>query len=211
MYNGQGGVRSQLSSCPQREQKMTDNTYVTENGTHLELQAISLYEIDLIKDGTKEKWRKRGEPVDPPTYTIETVGGGKVTKPLTADILEVEDDEAETERRKNEWSLHENALDRMREEISKLITDLFLDGIVNITEVPQEWIDKKKKRNIAIPTDADDLLTLYKRVEIAKTYMDVIGIREKVTALSLPRIPKSSAVGAAEKSFPGGVQEEAGR
>lgn len=182
--------------------------YTTDSGMKIELQPISLYEIDMIRDGTIEKWREKGEAIDPPQYVSLAVGGAEIKHDLTEDNLDVDGDEAETQRRHEAWAKHKDATDRMNEEIGRLVTDLYFDGIANVTEVPQEWIEKKKRRNIRIPTDKDELLTLYKRIEIAKTINDVREIRSRVIALSLPNIPKQAAVGAAEKSFPDTVQEK---
>jgi len=182
-----------------------DKYHITDGGLRVDLVPVSLYETELIREGTRKAWIERGETVLPPTYTIETVGGGKLEKELSADNLVVEDNEQETQRRQEAWAKHVDAVDRMNEEIGHLITDVFLDGIA-LTEVPATWIAAKKKRHIAIPEDKEELLSLYKRLEVAKSMNDINSIRAKVIKLSLPNIPDNSAVGAAESTFPGTVQ-----
>lgn len=181
-----------------------DKYHITDGGMRVDLVPVSLYETELIREGTRKSWIAKGEPVLPPTYTIETVGGGKLEKELTADNLIVEDDEQETQRRQDAWVKHTDAVSRMNEEIGHLITDVFLDGVA-LTEVPDEWVSTKKKRNIAIPEDKQELLSLYKRLEVAKSMNDINSIRAKVIKLSLPNIPDNTAVGAAETTFPGTV------
>lgn len=183
-----------------------ETTYTTQDGKTLELRPISLLEIEKVREGIKLEYKRRGEPIEIPTYTVETVGGGKSVNLLTFDMLET-DDPAETLRRKIAWDAYLGANDRMNNELGKIITDIVMGGIV--CEYPSdEWIEQKRKRYIQIPETKEEILTLYKRLEVVKSLEDITKIREKIIKLSLPRTPEHSAVKAAEDTFQGSLSQK---
>lgn len=165
------------------EQEQERPFFLREDGTKVFIKSISMLELQKVEEGVMREFRERGEPIDPPTYEVETAGGGKLKLPMDASNLEVEGDPAESQRRQDLWRAHRLANERMRTEIGEISTEIIMEGIV--CDMPSdEWIAKKRKRHIQIPDDPEELLALYKTIEIIRTPGDLVKAQQEIMILS---------------------------
>ena len=187
--------------------------FYTEDGRKVYFNSISLMDISEAEKGIEQEYRERGEPIDPPTYTVEAVGGAKITKELTKNNLLVDGDEVETERRMKAWAEHEVATNAMKEEIGTVTTEIILEAIeIDVTdEELQAWAEKKRKRRIKIPTEKDELIKRYKMGELLRTPKDLLKAQGEIMVLSSSGAVTREAVEAAEDTFLRSLQEKANR
>lgn len=174
-------------------------TFITEDGREIPIKAISLLELNMAEEGIKAEYIERGEPITPPTYSVETVGGDKETHPLTADNL-VTDDPTETERRTRLWAEHQDALNRMESEIGRIKTSIVMEGI-DIAPENDDWLARKKRLHIKVPDDPDERLLFYKMTEAVKTPADLSSIQLEIIVLSSSGAIDRKAADAAKESF----------
>lgn len=185
--------------------------FYTEDGRKVYFQSISLMDISEAEKGIEQEYRERKEPIDAPTYTVEAVGGAKITKELTKDNLLVEGNETETERRMKAWAEYEVATNAMKSEIGTVTTEIILDAIeLDVTdEELQAWAEKKRKRHIKIPTEKEELVKRYKMGELLRTPKDLLKAQGEIMVLSSSGAVTREAVEAAEDTFLRSLQEKA--
>jgi hypothetical protein len=82
-------------------------TFTTRDGRILRLRPISPLLVGSARGKVEKEWRERGEPLDPPTYSVQTVGGPEAYD-YDATSIETAPDED-----KARWALHLNAVERM--------------------------------------------------------------------------------------------------
>jgi hypothetical protein len=191
-----------------RKPEKADNVFVNSSGIKVPLLPISMLEMEAIDQNIRKMYKDRGEPIDPPTYEVEVAGGAKVSHPITADNLEVEGNEAETVRRKMQWLIHQDALDRMTKEINRVRTGLILEG-VNV-QIPEDgkWLARCKRLGIILPEDPDELLDFYKKSRIIRTPDDLVDIEMKIIEFSTGTVIPPEKMAAAKAKFLGTIHQE---
>lgn len=186
--------------------------FFREDGQKVYIQSISMVELEKSEEGIRKEFLERGEPIEPPTYTVKTVGKGSVELPMDETNLEVEGDEEETKKRKEAWFKHVQALARMKIETGQIANEIILEGVlVPEGEPSEEWIRKRRRRHIEIPEDPDELLMLYKMTEILKTPHDLLEAEKHIMILSSSGSLKPEDLAAAEESFQSALQAALGR
>lgn len=193
-----------------KPKKKTDKrTFTTEAGLEVNLKPISIYEMQAVEEAIKSEYMRKGELIEPPLYEVEVAGGGTQKHTLTADTLVKEGDEVETAKRQLDWSLYQEALDRMQKEISQIQTMIMLDGIdVELPEPGSQWEKRCKRLHIPIPEDEDERMTFYKMSYILRTPTDLIGVQAEIMQLSSGGAISDERKEAAKALFQRQLQEE---
>jgi hypothetical protein len=188
--------------------------FITSSGKRLHYEPISPVALEYAEQGITKKYRERGEPLDPPTYTVETAGGGSQT--FDHDAESIKDDlEAEAA-----WASYLDAQQRLSTEIGTVRNRIILSAVQ--VELPEDktWMYKQKSWGIEIPllpkdTDYDDpeefeyavveygqeLRLHYLQTELLKTVNDAYGIVDMIMRASLEGAISKEAIDAASASF----------
>lgn len=177
-----------------------------EDGQKVYIQAISLLELNKAEEGIRAEYKQRGEPIDPPKYTVRDAGGGETHLPMNESNLEVAGDPDETEKRFALWNAHQDALSRLKVEIGAVTSEIIFEGI--ICDPPSEaWIAKKKRRHIILPEDPEELLQYYKMTEILKTPGDLVKAQEEIILISSSGAVRREDIEAAGDTFRRQIQD----
>lgn len=175
--------------------------FYTEDGRKVPICSISLTDLKMAEIGIRQEYAERGEPIDPPTYEVKTVGGDVITHFLDETCLEATGNPEETVRRKTAWLNHLDALSRMKAEIGAVTNDIFLDGIDVTLPEDKSWIEIKRKRHIRVPDDPEEQLRAYKVGVILRTPRDFVLAQQAIIFLSSSGAVSMEALEAAGESF----------
>lgn len=145
----------------------------TQNGTELELCAVSELYITSIRTQAKADFIKdHGELLPVPTYTV-TCGGGEFgtwDEEHKHDEKTIED---ANEREKHEWKLYTD----QRRELNGLVwmrtaNAYLVRGVVN--EPPDDgWRERQEKDRLEIPTDPDEIKRHWIETECATSHFEL--------------------------------------
>ncbi len=172
----------------------------TEDGRMVYVKSISLLELTEAEQGLEKHFRAKGEPLDPPNYTVKVAGGGELDYPLTADILETDDPE-ETERRKTAWAAHVDAVGRYNAENGRNTQKIILEGVD--ADVPADgiWEARMRRRYIEVPDDPILKRQKYLLTEVLKTPEDWMRAQNEILLISSSGAIQREAVEAASATF----------
>jgi hypothetical protein len=183
--------------------------YETTGGVKLHLQPVSNLLIAEIAQVVERQFRATGEPIDPPTYTVQTVGGGEQTfyhdettldyppelalRETGGDVQRAEELAAQrTRQTRAAWQAHRDAVERMQRETQRRQGNLLLeDGVVGDKSgecwdgtVPQDWIERQRRRGFELPDDPLELRTFYILRGLLVTPQDQQEVIYRIMALS---------------------------
>ena len=190
---------------------MVDETkiFVTEDGLTLRLKRVNQVLINAVSERVRRKWADADEPVEIPTYTIDTGKSDPQTFPHRvtdkANTLDVKDDPEQTKINWAMWEAHKDALERLAvaQEEAKTQT-VFTFGLD--CEVPDdgEWEQMLEVSGVEVPSDAPGrrfaylwyyALSMYdKNMLIPTLQMVSMGKMVKPDQMSLFRDRVSSAM-----------------
>ena len=159
---------------------MNKYEYKTESGLVLRLKTVSNRVIQGVLLRVKKDFKERGEPITPPFYVVETLGGeGETEKvPLTADTLEDPEDPKQTQRNRALWEQYEDALERLQQEQNEMAASAWPGLGVSVKlpegeeweqfETEMEWVGEAVPEN---PIDRKSFWLMYSGVlsELDKT------------------------------------------
>lgn len=166
---------------------------VTVDGLEVALRPVSQTQIQRINATVETQWRKRGEPVDPPTYTITTATGATETHAHDADSLTTDEERAA-------WEAYQTARAEMEAEQRLRVTKfLLLNGIVGC-EPTEEWAEEQAYWGLEVPADPRERRLEYIQAEVLKTAQDTMDVIQEIMRLSMAGAPKE-AVAAVEAYF----------
>jgi hypothetical protein len=170
-------------------------------------------------------YRERGEPLDPPTYTVQIhlpdgSIGGEETLAFDEKALEVPGDELQTAKNKSDWAAHKNALARLEAEQNTKRSYLWLmGGVICETEATAEgWAREQQSiYGIDIPADPMERRWHYLTTVACPTAEDLARAIGAVTGISLSGLVASEEVDAMVETFryqiqraaPGGIAHPA--
>ena len=149
----------------------------TIGGLEVKLQPTSQTQTQRIQTGIEKRWRERGEPVDPPTYTATTATGE--TETYTHDETSLT-----TDKDRTAWAVYQDALARMTAEINLRVTQyLLLQGVVGCEPTP-EWAEEQTWYGVEAPEDPRERRMLYLETEILRTPEDITTAVREIMKLS---------------------------
>lgn len=200
------------------------NFFITVSGLKVRVEAVSYELIQMATDAIERQFRDANEPIDVPTYEVETAGGSTETHPHEVvyqrdkDGLLVLDENKErivvsstleTEEDRAAWALYDDAISRMNARKTAVETELIIDGVV-VDEQP-EWIAKRNKFGIPIPDDPEERRLHFLSTEILKCPEDYVRAIGAVQLLSLSGIVPPEEIESLMDSFRGYLSETAER
>lgn len=183
-----------------KQQKPEKLSFFTAAGLEIEFEPISPMVLEESESGLLSEYKKRGEPVTPPTYTVETAGGG--TQTFEHDEKSLRNDED-----KKQWDAYIDATRRLLAEQSQLRLEIVLSALKVQLPEDKEWERKYKRWHITVPDDSDDKLIFYIEREILKTPDDIFTAMTQVITTSMKGTVSEEAIEAASKSFRDSIQK----
>ena len=173
------GAAPSLTPAGQGAKMDKRHIYETVNGREVEYRAISLDAWKMSQRGLERVYRERGEPLDPPTYTIKTASGSEIYEPHDETTDKNPDEQAA-------WDAYKNAQARLDGEINTLLMRYVIDDGMASIVLPSDasWQDKYKARYIDVPTEPQELRDFYITTEVLPTTADVQSITASILLLS---------------------------
>lgn len=160
---------------------MSKHFFETTAGIKISIQPISMLDLQLAQDAVENEFRERGEPIDPPTYEVEVLGGEKEHHQHTAETIKDASDEE-----KEAWKKHFQAMEEMQKEIQDRTAFVFLEGVVFELPTDDAWIKRRKRLfGETVPEDEDERKLYYLNNVLLKTPADKSGITLKIQRISL--------------------------
>lgn len=131
-----------------------EHIYVTANGFTLHLKPVNPAMIQLAVNAVRAEFRKAGELIDPPTWTVETQAGPQAF-PHTLATLDVEGDDKQTAINHAMWEAHQQALERLallqgeRQMFVLLTAGIDIEGDWDT----EDWKEQQAAYGIEVPSD----------------------------------------------------------
>lgn len=148
-------------------------TITTQNGTELELCAVSSYYIAGVRNKAISDFEQdRGKLLAPPTYDIKC-GGGPFGEWIETKAHTTETIEQGTNDEKAAWNAYTAQQKEQTNFIYRRTARVYLlRGIT--TEVPDNgWRERQERDEIEIPTDLDDLKMHWIETETVMTAFEL--------------------------------------
>lgn len=174
--------------------------YVTLGGVEVPIKPISPTKIMKAEIGVEKDFRNRDEPIDTPTYDVETAGGGVETFELDKTAIELPGDEAETEKRQVVWDAHQDALSRLKKEQFDTTRKIVLNSIDLPLPEDETWVEDQKAFYIDVPDDPRARWIHWLETEILHPH-DIIEIIASILTLSSQGIIPEEDIEAAANLF----------
>ncbi len=177
---------------------------MTAAGAKVHLLPVSrrlLYEVVASCQRAAEA---RGDPMEPPTYTAQTLGGGEETHPHDAKSIE---DASTSEEERAAWQKYQAAQRRLLAEIDEMTTRVMLLEGLDVQQVPEAWQARMRKYGVALPDNPDELKLLYFSTELLRVPADMKEAMIKLTLLSMAGEPEDR-IRAAEAAFRGALRQQ---
>lgn len=184
--------------------------YVTLSGVEIPIKPISPTKIMKAETGVEKDFRNRGEPIDPPTYDVETAGGGVETFDLDETAIEIPGDEVETKKRRIAWTAHQEALARLKTAQFDITRRIVLNSIDLALPEDETWIEDQEALFIDVPDDPRARWIHWLETEILHPN-DIIEIIALILTLSSHGIIPEEDIEAAAKLFRRAVYPQAER
>lgn len=173
--------------------KIVDNTYTTQDGVKITLHVFSYQAYQMGVATIKKEYRDRGEPIEPPTFTVALDGG--VTREYTHDAKSIlqappgtppDQVSAIVEKQKQAWEDHLKAKERLIAETNALYADYFFEDALCDIRLPDDnssWEDRQRRRHVVIPDDPEAKRRHWINTELLKSPQDMVGLTAKVMSL----------------------------
>ena len=182
--------------------------YVTLSGVEIPIKPISPTKIMKAETGVEKDFRSRDEPIDPPTYDVETAGGGVETFELDETAIEIPGDEVETKKRQIAWTAHQEALARLKTAQFDTTRRIVLNSIDLPLPEDETWVEDQKALFIDVPDDPRARWIHWLETEILHP-RDIIEIIASILTLSSQGIIPEEDIEAAAKLFRRAVYPQA--
>lgn len=174
--------------------------YITLSGLEVPIKPISPTKLMKAEIGVEKTFKDRGEPIDTPTYDVETAGGGKETFDLDEDSILIPDDEEETTKRQADWDAHQDALKRLKKEQYDVTRTIVLKAIDLQLPEDETWIKEQKELYIEVPDKPHERWYHWLETEILHP-TDIINLIAQILVLSATGIMPEEDVDAAVALF----------
>ena len=182
------------------------NVFISLSGKEIPIKPLSPTKLMKAELGVENAFKKRDEPIDPPTYTVEVAGGGIEEHVL--DETSIESGVAEeTEVRQDAWDAHVKALTAMKAEQFRITRKIVLDSIDLPLPKDDSWVKEQQDNYIDVPEDPYDRWVHWIETEVLLP-QDIIEIIAEILELSATGLLPEEDVQAAKKLFRRGVYGE---
>lgn len=174
------------------------HAFITTDGTELELRPISVAILNRISQDIETKYRERGEPLDPPTYTIETAGGGEEIHIHTEETTDTPEEKAAL-------AAHQDAQERLSaEQNDKSLRYMVIKGVAS--NPPADWLEDAEYFGIDLPDDPRERKWIWIE-EVLKTAGDAQKFATHLMTLSATGGIEEEDLRAVEATFRSATQE----
>jgi hypothetical protein len=162
---------------------MNETLLVTDDSREWRLIPVSTEKIRLAQIAVEKKYRDRGEPLSPPTYTVELPNGGEETH--VHDEVSIEQ-VGDPEVNKEAWNAYKRALSRLTYEKFDVQLRLFMQEGIDIDEEfgSPKWEEAQKGWGIEIPEGPAEKCRHFLLTEVLKTPDDMAGFMRNCLKLS---------------------------
>ena len=135
--------------------------FMTDKNVELELTAIPPVLLERVEIEVENRFEADGEPINTPTFQLETVGGDLQTFELTEKNLNPADPK-DAELRQAQWNAYVNARGRLRMAQTEARLKFLLTWGVDV-DLPEDdkWQKLVKAAGVPIPEDKDELRFVY--------------------------------------------------
>lgn len=177
-------------------------TFTCSDGRELTIKPVSRILTQAIVAKVRREMETAGEPLNPPTYTVETVAGVKETHPHDEATLQTDEDRAA-------WVAYQAAQGRLNAEVNQRVTRaMLIDGVVGHDDVPDGRAAYYEDLGIEWPADPGDRKVLYLQLEYLPAPQDLTMLWVAIMELSTVGV-NGDEVAAARQSFRGQVEGQA--
>lgn len=167
----------------------------TVDGLVVNLRPVSRLMVQRIGQAVEREFRERGEPLDPPRYTVQSVSGPEEHEHDAESIK----DPATSEEDRAAWAAHQDAQARLAAEMRERTTKyLLLEGIRD-AEPSEAWLEMQRRYGVPVADDPQERRLDYILSEVLRTPADVIEATIALTKLSMTGMEEEIA--AAEAWF----------
>lgn len=173
---------------------MNKMIFTTDAGLEVHYEPASALQIEMSEQGIRKAYKERGASIEPPTYEVETVGGG-------TQVFQHDKDTIKTDEQKAAWEKYLVDSAEMEIEIINTRNAILMDAILVDLPADGAWEARQKKRYIQIPDDPDEKRSHYIQTEVLKTVNDAYGITEKIMIATLSGAVPEAAIEAASATF----------
>jgi len=175
--------------------------YRTLTGREIEYEPVSPIVLEMAEAGVKREFVARGEPIDPPTYTVSLAGGGTQSFPHDPTTLTTDEDKAT-------WAKYQDAKQRLEDEQGKIRTNIVLDCLVGIA-LPDDdsWEKRQKARKVDVPQEPDEKLIHYIKTEILKSSADFRCLTDAILQAGYLGSVSEDVIEASSTLFQNRIQE----
>jgi hypothetical protein len=174
--------------------------YVTTGGVRLKLRPIPHRLLNGVRNKIKAEYAARGESLEPPTYSFETVPGTMQTAPLDEKCLDVEGDATATQENHRRWDAYQQTLRRFADEIEDRSTAIMLGlGVELVDPMPESLREDREWAGLPVPENPRDLKVVYLAEHVLSDgdmnaimiAMNMLNMRAMVTAEDLDKVEES--------------------
>lgn len=164
------------------------DTYTSTTGFTFEFRPISQERLSAALRKVETEFRDAGEPIDPPTYTVEIGSGG--TEQIFHDETTIEEGETPEiiAEQKATWAKHVDARKRFkmaRDRRALRLTLLRGVKLVRPAEIPDDgWDTRLMADGVEVPSDADERLLCWLKHEALPTPQDIFAVQRGVSLIS---------------------------
>lgn len=171
--------------------------YVTMDGVEIPFRPMSPIIFERAANNLRQAYIDRGDVLDPPTYTVETAGGGSQTF--------AHDEESVKGKPEMEmaWAAYLDVNKRLKDELSELRGSIVLDCV--LLEMPEHgaWEDKQRKWGIVISDEPDEKRRQWLETEVMRSMQDIFNFADVVLRASYAGVVDEATIDAASRTFRG--------
>jgi len=183
--------------------------FVSSAGVRCHLRPVSPALLAAATAAVEREYRERGEPIDPPTYTVMLPSGRSETHPHDETTLIVEGDEAATQANQAAYTAHQDAVQRMkRAQSERLLRALLLGGVTVEMPADDTWARQQHEiYGIDVPTEPTERRWHYITTEVLVTPADLQQVVAELMEISTAGMTRPEEVRAAIASFRHSAQD----
>lgn len=162
---------------------MKEAVFTTTDGMQIKLRPIASQLFVMIRRALEREFRERGEPIDPPTYSVTTASGAVETHTHDEKSLT-------TDAERAAWAEYQAATRRIEAAYNDKVARLIFTQGLALPPMPEDWPAKMKALGAEPAADPDERYTEYVTVEYLKTPHDIKQAIAEVMKLSVHGVPQ---------------------
>jgi hypothetical protein len=184
--------------------------YIAESGLRIGLKPVRPILVQRGLMVLEDEWRKRGEAVDVPTYTVKQEDLDDQTFPLDETSLDDPNSAEQTRINHSKWNHYQECLARLSAAKGERETVLMLALGTEFTMPEDEsWREEQAWMGLTIPTDPLDLKVHY-LTTVVLSQIDLSLLLPQINMLSMKGLVKPEQVAQFQSDLRRAVERRAG-